>query len=139
MDIRLRQVEKRDWDFILELRNSFYNFFYKQDKPLKRDEHFEYMEKQKSNPNFYHWVIQYEDKDAGYVRILDNDIGIMIKKELQGKGIATVSLSLVEKEAVKLGIKKLIALVKPDNESSEKIFKKNGYVLKMHRLEKDLN
>ncbi len=103
MDIRLRKVEKRDWDFILELRNSFYNFFYKQDKPLKRDEHFEYMEKQKSNPNFHHWVIQYEGEDAGYVRILENDVGIMIKKEFQGKGIASVSLRSVEKGATQAG------------------------------------
>ena len=138
MDVKLRQVEKRDWNFILELRNSFYNFFYKQDKPLKQDEHFEYMEKQKSNPNFHQWVIEYDDEDAGYVRILENDVGIMIKKEFQGKGVASVSLSLVEKEAVKLGIKKLVALVKPGNESSEKIFKKNGYILKMHWLEKVL-
>ena len=138
-NITLRNVEKNDWDFILQLRNSFYRFFQKQKKPLEKSEHYEYMEKQKSNPNFHQWIIMLNQNEVGYVRILDQDVGIMIKEEFQNKGIATKSLSLVEKKAVELGISKLIALVHMDNESSKKIFENNGYEISRFWLEKQIS
>ena len=138
-NITLRNVEKNDWDFILQLRNSFYRFFQKQKKPLEKSEHYEYMEKQKSNPNFHQWIIILNQSDVGYVRILDQDVGIMIKEEFQNKGIATKSLSLVEKKAVELGISELIALVHKDNESNKKIFENNGYELSRFWLEKQIS
>ena len=138
-NITLRNVEKNDWDFILQLRNSVYRFFQKQKKPLEKSEHYEYMEKQKSNPNFHQWIIILNQNDVGYVRILDQDVGIMIKEEFQNKGIATKSLSLVEKKAVELGIPKLIALIHKDNESSKKIFENNGYELSRFWLEKQIS
>ena len=138
MDISLRYVTRNDWDMILSLRNEFYEFFYEQKKPLEQNEHYEYMEKQLSNPKFHQWIIMSSNEDVGYARILNNDIGIMVNKKFQNKGIASEALQLVENEAKKLGIKKLIALVKVNNESSKKIFLKNDYVLKMHWLEKQL-
>lgn len=143
--ITLRNVEKKDWDFILQLRNSLYKFFYIQKKPLEKSEHYEYMEKQKSNPKFHQWIITLDENDVGYVRILDLDVGIMIHEEFQKKGIATIALSLVEKKAVELGLSKLIARIDKDNLSSKKIFEKNGYVekndfeLKQLWLEKNIS
>lgn len=138
MSIKLRQVEKRDWDLILDLRNASYKFFYKQNEPIQHNEHYKYMENQLKNNNFHQWIITHNNKNAGYVRILDSDVSIMIDKEYQNKGIASIALSLLEKEAKKLGIKKLIALVSPENKSSEKIFRKNNFTLKLHLFEKDL-
>jgi RimJ/RimL family protein N-acetyltransferase len=139
VEIQLREVTKKDWDFILNLRNNDYKFFYLQDKPIDRDHHFKYMENQISNPSFHNWIITYENHDAGYVRILNTDVGIMIKNEFQNKGIATMALELVEKKAIDLNIKKLVALIDPDNNNSQQIFKKNGYLLKLHWLEKNFN
>ena len=136
--IKLIDVEKSDWNLILELRNDYFKNFYEQKKPLEINEHFDYLEKQSKNPNFYHWIIQYDDKKVGYARILDNDVGIMIKKNFQNKGIASNSLKLVEEKAKLLKILKLKALVKFENHSSKKIFQKNNYKLKMYWLEKEI-
>tara|TARA_B110000495_G_C23033032_1_gene615878 strand:- start:2793 stop:3212 length:420 start_codon:yes stop_codon:yes gene_type:complete len=139
MDTYLKNVVKSNWDFILELRNSDYRYFYEQNEPISKVEHYKYMEKQSKIANFHHWIISQNDIDVGYVRILDDDVGIMIKKEFQSKGIASKALLLLENEAKQIGINKLIALVHPNNIGSERIFKKNGYDLKMLRLEKSLN
>jgi RimJ/RimL family protein N-acetyltransferase len=96
------------------------------------------MENQTKNNNFHQWIITHNNEDAGYVRLLDSDVSIMVDKEYQNKGIASVALSLLEKEAKTLGIKKLVALVAPENKSSEKIFRKNNYTLKLNLFEKDL-
>jgi len=138
MEINLREATQSDWDFILDLRNSDFQYFYKQNEPIPKTSHYQYMEKHSNESNFHHWIISADGNDAGYVRILNDDVGIMVKKEFQGKGIASKALEFLDKEALRLGIKKLVALVDPNNIGSEKIFKKSGYKLKMSRLEKDL-
>ena len=139
MKINLRDVTENDWDYILNLRNQFYvNFFHEQKKPIEKDEHYEYMNKQKSNSNFYQWIATNGEDDVGYIRILDQDINIMVEKKFQTKGIGTVMLNLVEKEARGLGIKKLKAKVLIGNDSSKKIFEKNNYKLKIYLFEKEI-
>ena len=139
MKINLRDVTEKDWDYILNLRNQFYvNFFHEQKKPIEKDEHYEYMNKQKSNSNFYQWIATNGEDDVGYIRILDQDINIMVEKKFQTKGIGTVMLNLVEKEARGLGIKKLKAKVLIGNDSSKKIFEKNNYKLKIYLFEKEI-
>ncbi|MBS3926357.1 MAG: GNAT family N-acetyltransferase [Nitrosarchaeum sp.] len=138
MDIQLRKATKSDWDFILELRNNDFQYFYEQNSPIPKEAHYQYMENHVNDSNFHQWIISHEGNDVGYVRILNEDVGIMVKKEAQGKGIASKALDLLEREAVNLGIKKLVALIHPKNQSSEKIFKKNGYDLKLYRFEKKL-
>ena len=139
MKIMLREVTEKDWDYILNLRNQFYaSSFYKQRKPLESNEHYEYMKKQKSNPNFHQWIATIEKNDVGYIRILDLDINIMVEKRFQTKGIGTAMLKLVEQNALKIGIKKLKAIVLADNESSKKLFIKNNYKLKLFSFEKEL-
>ena len=97
------------------------------------------MTKQNSNPNFHHWIIYLDKKVVGYVRILDYDIGIIVDQKFGNKGIATKGLQLVEIEAKKLGIKKLVAMIDIENKSSIKIFEKNNYKFKMYLYEKILN
>ena len=43
----------------------------------------------------------------------------MIHKDFQNRGFGSLALQLVEKEARKLRIKKLIALIKPENKSKK--------------------
>lgn len=131
-------ANKSHWDFILNLRNEDFSNFYHQEKPLRKEVHYNYLSTQETNPNFHHWIIVYQSQNIGYVRIKDNDVGIMIKKEYQNKGFATLALKLVEEKARELGLKKLIALVKPVNLGSKKIFLKNNFQEKLHWLEKDI-
>ena len=139
MKIKLREVIEKDWDYVLGLRNQFYaNSFYVQTKPISKDEHYEYMNKQKSNPNFHQWIATDGKYDVGYIRIFDKDINIMVEKRFQKKGIGTIMLKLVEKNAIKIGIKKLKAVVMTGNKSSKKIFIKNNYKLRYQSFEKEL-
>jgi len=139
MKVSLRKITKKDWDYILKIRNKkeFRPFFYT-NHIISKKEHYEYLQKQKTNPSFFNWIISYDDKDAGYLRILDNDVSIMVEKKYQGKGIGTKALDLVEKEAKKLGIKKLVGRIMVKNKSSKKIFTKNNFKLKMYWYEKKI-
>ena len=140
MEINLKKCTKDNLDFILSLRNNFYkNSFHIQDKPLTKTEHYEYMEKQLTNPNFHQWITVMDENIVGYVRILDNAINIMVSKEHHDLGIGSIMLKLLEIEAKKLGIQTLIGLVLTDNTGSKKIFQKNDYQLKRIWFEKELN
>lgn len=139
MYISLVEVKKKDWDFILKLRNKkeFRKNFYNQEHITKK-EHYRYLKKQEKNPNFFNWLIYYEKSRVGYIRILDNDISIIIDKKYHGKGIGNIALKLLENEARKRDVKKLVGKVMINNKSSKKIFTKNGYKLLMFWLEKDI-
>ena len=140
MKVTLRKVLKKDWDYILNLRNNprFSLFFYNQKKITKKD-HYEYLKKQKRNSGFVNWIICYDKKDVGYLRILDGDVSIIIDKKFHSKGIGTSALKILEENARSLGIKKLIGKIIIDNKSSQKIFLKNKYKLKMYWYEKQLD
>jgi len=137
--VSLRKVLKKDLDYILNLRNNeqFRSYFYSQHN-ISKKEHYQFLMKQDNNPNFFNWIICYKSKDVGYVRILDNDVSIMIDEKFQRKGIGSQALSLLEDEAKEHGIGKLIGKIMIHNEKSEKIFLKNGYKLKMLWYEKDI-
>ena len=94
------------------------------------------MNKQAKNPNFHQWMAVSGETIVGYIRILDAEINLMVAKDFQNKGVGSVMLSLLENEARKMGIHKLIGLVRSDNTSSKKIFEKNNYQLKLYRFEK---
>ena len=139
MEIKLREVCKEDWDYILQLRNSFFkDDFLEQQKVLTKKEHYEYMEKQKSNTNFYQWISFDGKKNVGYIRLLEDDVSVIVDQKFQNKGIGTIMLALMEKEAKKIGLKKIKALVRKNNFSSEKIFLKNNYKLKISMFEKEI-
>ena len=137
--LQLREILEKDWKFILELRNQNYkNSFLKQQEPIEINEHNEYMNKQKLNSKFHQWLAIYDTEDVGYVRILDDDVNIIVKKSFQKKGFGTIMLNLLEIKAKELGIKKLKAKVLVTNKNSKKIFEKNNYEFKTYYFEKDV-
>ena len=97
MRITLREITKQDWDFILNLRNESFNNFFEQNKIISKKQHYEYLTKQEDNPNFHHWIGKNEIEDLGYVRILENDVSIVILKKFQNKGIGTILLEDCQK------------------------------------------
>ena len=139
LKVTLRIVKRSDWDFILMLRNNkkYQKYFYKQGT-ISKESHYQYLKNQIKNPNFYNWIICNQEKDIGYVRILENDISIMLDDKFTLKGIGTKALEQVEKKAKELGLKKLVGRVMIDNESSKKIFVKNNYKLLMYWYEKKI-
>ena len=139
MNIKLRNVVGEDWDYILNLRNDpeFRQCFSEQHE-ITKYEHYAYLDQQNSNPNFHNWIIYSDNQNVGYIRILDSDISIIIDKKFHNAGIGTQTLQLLEIEAKKIGIKKLIARIIISNEQSKKIFEKNNYKLKMYWFEKEI-
>ena len=139
MKVLLRKTLKKDWNYILNLRNNdkFRENFYQQHR-ISKTEHSKYLLKQKSNPNFFNWIICYGKNDVGYVRILDNDVSIMIDEKFHNMNIGSKSLKVLEIEAKSLGITKLVGRVMYENKSSKKIFQKNNYKLKMYWFEKEI-
>ena len=139
MKIKLIDVNEEHWNFILSLRNAFFEHsFYEQKHAISKDEHYEYMKKQTTNPNFHQWIAASDGLPIGYMRILDHDINIMVDKKFQNKGVGTIMLKLVEEKAKKLGLKKLEARVLTENQNSLKLFQKNDFQIKMNQLEKKL-
>lgn len=123
----------------MKLRNESYENFYLQEKPLTKKEHYAYLKKQKTNSKFFNWIILKNEKEVGYVRLLNNDVSIIVDKKFQDKNIGTNTLKLLEEEAKKIGLKKLIALILTKNKTSKKIFEKNQYKLKQWWMEKEIN
>ena len=80
-------MNKKDWDFILELRNDpkTRKNFYHQHK-ISKKEHYRYLEKQQLNPKFFNWIICNGTNQVGYIRVLENDISIMIAEKFRNKG-----------------------------------------------------
>jgi len=139
LKVSLRKVLRSDWDYILKLRNvsKFRTFFYDQHTITKK-EHYKYLQQQKNNKHFFNWIICYGNTNAGYLRVLDNDVSIIIDAKYQNKGIGSKALRLLENEAKKLGIKKLIGRVMIHNKKSARIFERNGYKLIMYWYEKKI-
>jgi len=134
--LSFRKVEKVDWGFILELRNEFYENFEKQKSPITLATHKKYMENQIINPNFKQWIIIENEIDIGYIRILEFDVSILIKKEFHSKGFGTNALKLLLKQENLP--EKLIGRILSKNMSSVKAFEKAGFKLKMLVFEKVL-
>lgn len=139
MKITLRDVKKSDWDYILKLRNEkSYRKNFVHQHTITLEEHTNFLNKQEKNLGFFNQIICYNNKDVGYIRILDNDVGIIIEKQFQNKGIGVKALLLIESKAKDLGIKKLVARIFIQNETSKKIFEDNKYELKMYWYEKNI-
>ena len=139
MKVSLRKVIKKDWNYILTLRNNekFRENFYEQHE-ISKKEHFNYLQTLKSNPHFFNWIICYGKRNAGYVRILDDDVSIMVDEKFQNMDIGSKSLQLLYNEAKSLGLTKLVGRVMCSNKSSKRIFQKNNYKLKMYWFEKEI-
>jgi len=106
---------------------------------LTKKEHYAYLKKQKTNPKFFNWIISKNKKNVGYVRLLNNDVSIIIDKKYQDMHIGTNALKLLEEEAKNLGLNKLVAMILINNKQSKKIFLKNNYKLKQWWFEKDIH
>ncbi len=130
-----RKVKRDDWEFILELRNSLFENFHKQNSPIKLKEHEKYMKTQVKNKKFWQWIITERDRDIGYIRILEEDVSILLKEEFQGKGFGTKALRKLGKQSSIP--RKLIGVIKVENISSIRSFEKAGYKLKTLIFEKE--
>ena len=126
--VSLHNVTRKDWKFILALRNQdSVRMACHDTSKISYLTHVKYMESLEKNSKAFHWIITYNEKDVGYIKIIDLELGSSIKDSFQGMGIGTKAYSLVFKEAKKLGLTKLTALVKTDRLTSLKFEEKTGW------------
>ena len=88
------------------------------------------MQKMKTNPNFFHWIIIYNQKNVGYIKIVNLEFGSMLLNDYRGKKIGKQAYTLVFEEAKKLGLTKLTAQVKINRETSLEFEMKTGWIKK---------
>jgi ribosomal protein S18 acetylase RimI-like enzyme len=91
------------------------------------------------------FCIKLGDLPIGYIILMNIKSGIgrvviMIDEPFTNKGHGFQSFLLLEKEAIKLGIRKLILEVRTDNASAVSLYKKLGFNLKYTEvvMEKDI-
>ena len=131
MSVKIKPVEKKDWEFILQLRNQKDVRLACHDTSIIDNKtHLEYMQKMETNSNFFHWLVTYNQKNVGYIKIVNLEFGSMLLNDYRGKGIGKQAYALVFKEAKKLGLTKLTAQVKINRKTSLEFEMKTGWVKK---------
>jgi len=132
MEVELRQVWEGDLKNIYNWRNhpSVRKNSFSTGK-ISMEEHLRYWNSRMNDAAKHSFVIVAGGKDAGLVR-LDPlkgayEVHILVAPEMQGKGIGLAAIAAAKEGARKLGIKKLVAQVKPGNAASQAIFSKNGF------------
>lgn len=130
-EIKLKPITENDFRFLYELlaeRDPVANISHK--KMPTYDEHVKFV---KSKPYLRWYVMYYNGKKSGSAYLTkQNEIGIFVKKELQGNGIGTQILESVIK---KNGPRRYLANINPKNKKSIEFFKNHGFDLIQYTYE----
>jgi len=128
---RLRSVKKSDYLFLYELlkeRDPRVNISHK--KMPSFAQHVKFV---LSKPYAKWYVIVEDKKDVGSVYLTkNNEIGIFIKKNIQGKGVGFRALKLLMEKNPR---NRYLANINPKNKRSIIFFKNNGFSLIQHTYE----
>ena len=133
--LKLRSVKKSDCEFLYDLLNERHpsaNISHK--KMPSFSQHVTFV---LSKPYSKWYVIEESTNNVGSVYLSKNDeIGIFIKTDFHGKGIATCAMNQLMKKNPR---SRYLANVNPKNKKSIDFFKKNGFKLIQHTYELENN
>tara|TARA_B110000438_G_scaffold70287_1_gene70502 strand:+ start:780 stop:1202 length:423 start_codon:yes stop_codon:yes gene_type:complete len=133
-ELKLNSVSIKDIRFLYELlkeRDSKANISHK--KMPTYSEHIKFVN---SKPYNKWYIIKFENKKIGSIYLTNqNEIGIFIKKDIQGKNLGKQALSLMIDKNPR---KRYLANVNPKNSKSIRFFKSNGFKIVQHTFELDL-
>lgn len=122
--VELKKVKKSDYELLYKLLNE--REPYQNISHVKMPTFEEHVKFNDSKPYGEDYIIYLVDKieiPVGRVYITKhNEIGMMLLKEYQGKGIGS-------KVIKKFKIKGLLANISPNNKGSQKFFKRHGFKL----------
>lgn len=100
-------------------------------KPISWDEHAAYWDSRLKDGKKHSFIINSGGEQVGLLRLDPADgayeVSILISEGHRGKGFATDALQAAVGLCKGLGIKKLVAKVKPSNDASMKLFEKGGF------------
>lgn len=140
-DVVLRPIEKEDLDLLHKWRNdeTIFSQLGGGYFPVSKTEMSKWMDNfckvDKTNVRF---IIKFEDSSAGFISLSNIDykngsgeLGIYIGEEsFLGKGIASGALKKLEAFSKNhLNLRKIKLLMNDTNESAEKLYTKNGYMI----------
>lgn len=129
--IKLKKVSKKDLQFLynlLEERDPNANISHKKMPSLKEHEKFVC-----SKPYSKWYIIMLKGEKIGSIYLSKQDeIGIFLKKNVQGKKLGKLALNLIMEKNHR---KRFLANVSPKNKNSAKFFKQNGFKLIQHTFE----
>lgn len=133
--VKLKNVTKYDYRFLYELlkkRDPRANISHKKMPTYKK--HVEFV---KSKPYSKWQIIYYKNQKAGSIYLTrQNEVGIFIKKTLQGKNIGKEALQMLMENNSRI---RYLANVAPKNTKSIRFFKKNGFKLIQYTFEIETN
>ena len=130
-DIQLKEVNKSDIKFLyqhLKERDPITRISHKKMPTFAQHEEFVL-----SNPYKKWYIIIQKNKKIGSVYLTEmNEIGLFLKKGVQGKGLGRKSLELLMKLNPQ---NRYLANVSPKNKKSAQFFQKNQFKLIQHTYE----
>jgi len=123
--INLKSVNETDHEFLYDLlknRNPNINISHKKIPTFK--EHIKFVN---SKPYSKWYIIKQNNEKVGSIYLSkQNEIGLFLQNNVQGKNIGTVALKLLIMKNPK---KRILANINPKNKKSIKFFEKNGFKL----------
>jgi len=131
LNLRLKKVTKTDCPFLYELlsqREAQVNISHK--KMPSYDKHVKFV---MSKPYSKWYIVQLKNEKVGSIYLSkQNEIGIFLKNDIQGKGIGKKALKLLMKHNPR---SRYLANINPKNKKSIEFFQKNGFKLIQHTFE----
>ncbi|MBI4812605.1 GNAT family N-acetyltransferase [Candidatus Falkowbacteria bacterium] len=132
---------KKDFKFISSLFNPANNKYLIKKKVAPRQ-----VENAHKNPNVHTFIIVNGQRKIGWFSITQHkektygDFGMIINKPFQSKGYGFKIIPFIEKEAKKIGVKKLKIEVFPENYPAINIYEKSGFkkIVTLIRMEKKI-
>lgn len=127
--MELVKCTKEYWEFVRTLRND--------ERVINGFIETEYItpEMQQSYMSKYskcYWIPIYNNKPAGFVGVIDDDIRVCTHPDYQGKGVGKFMINTIMEQNPTA-----FAKVKIDNEASIKMFKACGFTQKYYILTKN--
>ena len=123
--INLKSVNETDHEFLyylLKNRNPNINISHKKIPTFK--EHIKFVN---SKPYSKWYIIKQNNEKVGSIYLSkQNEIGLFLQNNVQGKNIGTEALKLIIMKNPK---KRILANINPKNKKSIKFFEKNGFKL----------
>ena len=129
--LKLKKITLSDTRFLYELLSERKSKTLISHKGMPTwEEHVKFV---KSKPYSKWYIIIHEDKKIGMVSLtFENEVGIWIKKGIQGRGIGSCALKMLIEKNHNL---RYLANINPKNKESIKFFKKNGFKLIQYTYE----
>jgi len=131
-NLTLREVEKIDYEFLFKLlQDRKPNVSISHKKMSTYSQHIEFIE---SKPYEKWYIVLLDEKNIGSTYLSKNDeIGISLIEEMQGKGMGSRILELIIEKNPR---NRYLANINPNNSRSVRFFEKNGFKLIQHTFEK---